>query len=60
MASLALAVLYGCICGIVVKKSLGADRSTSSDTQSKSYTARPVPDREFAVAGRTLSGAAPG
>jgi Domain of Unknown Function (DUF1206) len=38
LASLALGVLYGGICGVVVNFILGA--STSSDTESKSFTAR--------------------
>jgi hypothetical protein len=40
LVSLALGVLYGCICGIVVNFILGPGRSTSSDTQSKSTTAQ--------------------
>jgi len=40
LASLTLGVLYGCICGIVVDFILGAGRGTSSDTESKSFTAR--------------------
>ena len=40
MASLAMGVLYGCLCGIVVEFILGVGRGTSSDTQSKSVTAR--------------------
>jgi hypothetical protein len=40
LASLALGVLYGCTCGIVVDFILGAGRGTSSDTESKSFTAR--------------------
>jgi Domain of Unknown Function (DUF1206) len=40
MASLALGVLYGCICGVVVNFILHAGSSTSSDTESKSFTAR--------------------
>jgi hypothetical protein len=40
LASLALAVLYGGICGVVVNFILGAGKGTSSDTESKSFTAR--------------------
>ena len=40
LASLALGVVYGCICGIVVDFILGGDRGTSSDAESKSFTAR--------------------
>lgn len=40
LASLALGVLYGCICGIVVTFILGSGRSTSSNTESRSFTAR--------------------
>jgi hypothetical protein len=40
MVSLALGVLYGCICGIVVSFIFDAGRSASSDTQSKSVTAQ--------------------
>ena len=40
LASLALAVLYGGTCGVVVNFILGAGGSTSSDTESKSFTAR--------------------
>jgi hypothetical protein len=40
MASLALGVLYGCLCGIVAGFILGTGRSTSSDAQSKSVTAQ--------------------
>jgi hypothetical protein len=40
LASLALGVLYGCVCGVVVDFILGVGRGTSSDTESKSFTAR--------------------
>ena len=40
LASLALGVLYGCTCGIMADFILGADRGTSGDTESKSFTAR--------------------
>jgi hypothetical protein len=40
LASLALGVLYGGICGVVVNFILGVGASTSSDTESKSFTAR--------------------
>jgi len=40
LVSLALGVLYGCICGIMVDFILGVGRSTSGDTESKSFTAR--------------------
>ena len=40
LASLALGVLYGGICAIVVGFILGVGGSTSSDTESKSFTAR--------------------
>ncbi|MGN6676813.1 MAG: DUF1206 domain-containing protein [Streptosporangiaceae bacterium] len=40
LVSLALGVVYGCVCGIVVDFNLGAGRSSSSDTQSKTVTAR--------------------
>ena len=40
LASLALGVLYGGICGLVVDFILGVGGSTSSDTESKSFTAR--------------------
>jgi Domain of Unknown Function (DUF1206) len=40
LASLALGVLSGGICGVVVGFILGAGGSTSSDTESKSFTAR--------------------
>jgi hypothetical protein len=38
--SLALGVLYSCICAIVINFILGVDRGTSSDTESKDFTAR--------------------
>lgn len=40
LASLALAALYGCVCGIIVNFIVGAGRGTSSDRQSQSFTAR--------------------
>jgi hypothetical protein len=40
LASLALGVLYGCTCGVVVNFILGAGRGNSSDTESKTFTAR--------------------
>jgi len=40
LVSLALGVLYGSVCGIVVDFILGVGGSTSSDTESKSFTAR--------------------
>ncbi|HZR53854.1 MAG TPA: DUF1206 domain-containing protein [Streptosporangiaceae bacterium] len=40
LASLALGVLYACVCGVVVNFILGAGRDNSSDTESKSFTAR--------------------
>jgi hypothetical protein len=40
LVSLALGVLYGCICGIVINFILGVGRGTSSDTESKDFTAR--------------------
>ena len=40
MVSLALGVLYGCMCGVVVGFILGVGRDTSGDAQSKSVTAR--------------------
>jgi hypothetical protein len=40
LASLALGVLYASICGIMVNFILGVGGSTSSDTESKSFTAR--------------------
>jgi Domain of Unknown Function (DUF1206) len=40
LASLGLGVLYGCICGVVVDFILGVGRGTSSDTESKGFTAR--------------------
>lgn len=40
LASLALGVLYGSTCGIVVNFILGVGSGASSDTESKSFTAR--------------------
>jgi hypothetical protein len=40
LVSLALGVLYGGVCGVVVEFILGVGGSTSSDTESKSFTAR--------------------
>jgi Domain of Unknown Function (DUF1206) len=40
LASLALGVLYSCICGIVINFIFGVDRGTSSNTESKDFTAR--------------------
>ena len=40
LASLALGALYGSICGVVVDYILGVGGSSSSDTESKSFTAR--------------------
>lgn len=40
LVSLALAVLYGGTCGVMVNFILGVGGSTSSDTESKSFTAR--------------------
>ncbi|HYZ55759.1 MAG TPA: DUF1206 domain-containing protein [Streptosporangiaceae bacterium] len=40
LASLALGVLYGCICGIMVNFILGTGGSTTSNTESRSFTAR--------------------
>jgi Domain of Unknown Function (DUF1206) len=40
LASVSLGVLYACVCGIVVDFILGVGRSTSSDKETKSFTAR--------------------
>jgi hypothetical protein len=40
LVSLALGVVYACVCAIVVAFNLGAGHSSSSDTQSKTVTAR--------------------
>jgi hypothetical protein len=40
LASLALGVLYGCTSGIMVNFILGADRGTSGNAESKTFTAR--------------------
>jgi len=62
LASLALGVLYGSVCSVVVDFILGVGGSTSSDTESKSFTARLLAHSggQVLVAGTGVAAAAVG